>query len=298
MAFDLYGLTNYTNENSGILIQKSVLGADLLNYIDVRPGYASGRVSINVLDAETTGFADASCGWTSSGETTFSQIEVTVHGKQWKESLCLEDLRATWLSMQLQASAFGEALPFAEAIADAKTKQVKKYVEQLLGTDIISQVTSANGASLQTTPAPAAWTSSNALAQANGLINALPSKVLSRTDLMMFMSYASFRALNQNIVSSNLFHYPTGPNQLGTGLGQQIVIPGTNVVAVPVAGFGTSNRVIAGPSKQLIAVTGLLDDQDRLEIWYSKDNDEIRTMAKFRIGVGALASEFATNDLA
>lgn len=297
MAFDVYGLTNFVNENSGILIQRSVMGADLMNYIDMRAGYASGVVSINLLDT-TPAFVTTACNSTSGGSTNYTQIDVNVGQYSWLQDLCLDTLRPTWVSMNLKASAFGEELPFETFITDDIVKKTRLDVETKLGTAIISQVTSANGASLQASPSPAAWTSSNALAQANGLINALPSKVLSNDNLMMFMSYASFRALNQNIVSSNLFHYPTGPNQLGTGLGQAIIIPGTNVTAVPVAGFGTSNRVIAGPANMLIAITGLMDDQDTVKVWWSQDFQVVKTLAKYRIGLGAVANEFATNDLA
>ena len=299
MSFNLSGLSAYTNENSGILVSKAVLGADLMNYITVRPGYASGTVSINVLNTDTTGFQDATCGWNAGGTgTAFTQIDVTVRSKEWKESLCPEDLRSYWLSMELNPSGFAESVPFEQLIADSKIAQVKKYAETLMGTDLISAATVANGCALQSGATAAAWTASNAIDQANNLINALPSRVLAETDLTMFMSYASFRALTQALAAINYFHYPVGPNVTGSGLGQSVIIPGTNVKAIPVAGFGSSNRVICGPASKIIAVVGLTDDLDTMKIWYSVDNDEVRTMCKFRVGIGLLADHFSTNNLA
>ena len=293
MAFSLSTLSNFTLEDSGILIQKAVLGADLLQYVDVRPGYPEATVAVNVLGL-TAGFEDSSCGWTSTGSTNFTQLSIANQAKSWKQSLCLEDLRQYWLSTQLDASAYGEKLPFETVISDQMVKETKKYAESLISGQLITSITSANGATLGAT---GAWNSSNAYDQAIAMIDALPTSVADRTDLMMFMSYANFRYLQTSIVSKNLFHYSTGQT-IGTGLGQSIVIPGTNVVAVPVGGFGSSNRVIAGPAKFIVVVTGLVDDTDRIQAWWSQDNQEMRMIAKFSMGAGALVEFFSTNDLA
>lgn len=293
MGFSLSSLSNFKLEDSGILIQKAVLGADLIQYLDVRPGYPEATVAVNVLGL-TAGFSDADCGWSSAGSTNFTQISITNQAKSWKQSLCLEDLKDYWLSTQLDASAFGEKLPFEEVIANQMVLETKKYAESVIAGQMISQITVANGASQGPT---GAWNSSNAYDQAIAMIDALPASVASRDDLMLFMSYANFRYLQTSIVAKNLFHYSTGQTT-GTGLGQSIIVPGTNVRAIPVGGFGSSNRVVCGPAKHIIVVTGLVDDTDRIEAWFSKDNQEMRMLAKFSMGLGALVGEFSTNNLA
>jgi len=287
MGFSLSTLNTFTLEDSGILIQQAVLGADLAQYLDVRPGYPNATVSVNVLGM-TAGFTDADCGWTSAGSTNFTQIEITNATKSWKQSLCLEDLRQYWLSTQLNPSAFGETLPFEQVIADQMVKETKKYAESVIASQMISQITVANGAAAGPT---GAWTSANAYDKAIATIDALPLAVADRDDLMMFMSYANFRYLQTNIVSKNLFHYSTGQTT-GTGLGQSVIIPGTNVKAVPVGGLGTSPKVYCGPAKHMIMTCGLTDDTERIEGWFSRDNQEIRMLAKFSMGLGILVNEF------
>ena len=293
MGFNLSDLSTFTLEDSGLLIQKAVLGADLVDYIDVRPGYPEATVAVNVLGA-TADFQAASCGWTSGGSTNFTQISITNSTKAWKQSLCLEDLRAYWLSTQLDSSSYGENLPFETAIADYMVEESRKAAEAVIGSQIISQVTVANGATIGAT---AAFDSSTAYAKALQMIDALPLSVANREDLMMFMSYASFRALMTNLVALNLYHYAPGVST-GTGLGQSVVIPGTNITAIPVGGFGTSQRVVCGPAKHVVMVCGLIEDTDRIEAWWSRDNQEMRMIAKFTNGVGVLVEEFSTNDLA
>lgn len=297
MSFNLSNLSAWTDENSGILISEAVLGADLMNYVTVRPGYAAGTVAINVLDMSGMVFDNRSCGWSPTGTTTFDQIPVTVENIQSKQSLCVQDLRDYWLSSQMNPSAFGEELPFEQFISAEAVKQTRLNLEQKMGAAIISEFTSGNGCSLQG-GTPAGLTAGNALEQVNELIDALPQNVLSRTDLMMYMSYANFRALTRGLVAANYYHFAPGDKVLNYGLGQSVIIPGTNVTAVPVAGLGTSNRIICGPKEHIIAVTGLTDDQDKINIWYSRDNDEIRMLSAYRIGLAGLYNSFATNDLA
>lgn len=293
MAFNLSNLSNFKLEDSGILVSKAVLGADLASYIDVRPGYPEATVSINVLDTVPS-FSDASCGWTSGGTVSFTQIDVNNATKAWKQSLCLEDLRQYWLSTQLQASAYGTDLPFETVISDNIVLQTKKYAESLIGTSIIAQTGTASAAVVGTSSVP---TSSNAYDVVQALIDALPLNVQNRDDLTVFMSYANFRKLATACVNKNLFHFNPGETA-GTGLGQSLMVPGTNVRAIPVGGFGTSNRILVGPAKHIIMTCGLLDDTDKIEAWWSQDNQEMRLLSKFTMGVGVLAEEFVSNMLA
>jgi hypothetical protein len=286
MGFNLASLNTFTLEDSGILISKAVLGADLMQYLDVRPGYPTATVSVNVLGM-TAGFAAAACGWTSAGSTNFTQIEVDNAKYSWKQSLCLNELNQYWLSTSLDASAYGERLPFEQQIADQMIAETKKYAESILGNQIISQLTVANGAVAGPT---GAWNSTNAYDKAIASIDALPLAVADRDDIIMAMSYANFRYLNTSLISKNLFHYNTG-NPVQAGLGQSIIIPGTNVRAIPVGGLGTSPKVYTFPAKHAIVTCGLVDDTNRISGWWSQDNQEIRMISEFNMGVGIIASE-------
>lgn len=296
MAFDLSALSAYTEQNSGILIGKAVLGADLMNYVTVRPGYAAGTVAINVLDMSGMVWDDRACGWSPTGTTEFTQVAVDVKNKQSKQSLCVQDLRDYWLSTQVDPSAFGETVPFEVFLSDEAVKQTQKACEKIMGDAIIAGFTAGNGCVGVT--GATGMTAGNALEQVNLIVDALPIDVLSRQDLIMYMSYANFRMLTKGLVAANYYHYAPGDKVTNFGLGQSVIIPGTNITAVPVGGFGTSNRIICGPKEHILAVTGLTTDEDKLEIWYSKDNDEVRMLSAFRIGVGGIYSSFATNDLA
>jgi hypothetical protein len=306
MAFNLSGLTPFTDEVSFGLISEAVLGSQIMNYAQVRPGYSAGTVAVNLLTS-TLAPAAAGCGWNTGGTAAFTQVDLIIADKQVKESMCPEDLRAYWLSSQLSASGNLQDVAFPDAIAALKSAQIKAYVEQVVFqgdggtvTGLIADIDTGSGAIIQSGLTAAAWTPSNALAQAQALVNGLPSNVLDRNDLIMYMSFSSFRALSQAMVAANYYHYNPGNQGTGAPLANQtLVIPGTNVTAVPFAGMGTSNRVFCGPKEFIIVGTGLTSDYDTMDIFFDKYNDTVKFMAKFRIGVAcAFPSYFSTNDLA
>ena len=306
MAFNLASLTPWTDEVSFGLISEAVLGSQIMKYAQVRPGFSAGTVAVNILTSDLVA-NDASCGWNPGGTSSFTQVDLTIADKQIKESYCPEDLRSYWLSSQLNAAGQLDTVPFADAIAALKVKQIKKYVEEVIFqgdggnvSGLIADVTTGNGAQSQVGATAAAWTASNALTQAQAIVNGLPSEVLDRGDLVMYMSFASFRALNQAMVNANYFHYTAGERGTGNSLANQtLIIPGTNVLAVPFAGMGSSNRVICGPSEYIIVGTGLTSDYDTMDIFYDKYNDVVKFMSKFRVGVAvAFVNYFVSNDLA
>lgn len=306
-GFDLSGLSGYTDEISFGLISEAVLGSTIMSNAQVRPGLTAGTTAINILKSDLQPAA-AGCGWNADGQSIFEQVDLVIVDKQVKETYCPEDLRGYWLSSQLSPSGQLEEIPFADAIAQLKVKQIKKYVEELVFqgdggslTGLITDVTVANGAVAVSGVTPAALTPSNGIAQVNAIVNSIPSQVLDKEDLTIYMSYANFRAYTAALVAENYFT-SYNPAQNNTGLAvqsQMVTVPGTNVVAKPFLGLGTSNRIICGPASELIVGVGLMDDFDKLDVFYDRYNDQVKIMAKFRIGAKvAFVEDFVSNDLA
>ena len=162
-GFNIAALPAYTDQLSNEIIAKSVLTTDLLSYLDLRTGYTSGTVAINLVDADLPVSA-LSCGWTSDGEITYSQVNVTIESLQSKTEVCPEDLRSVYQSAFMAAGTGNDAIPFEEVISNQYAEKLTKYNEGFLingfGTTLglKGQITAANGANV---PAgAAAWTCS------------------------------------------------------------------------------------------------------------------------------------------
>ena len=296
-GFDVSALPAYTDQLSLDLISKVVLKTDLLNYVDLRSGFSSGTVAINLVDADLPVSA-LSCGWTSDGQVTYSQVNVTIESLQSKTEMCIEDLRAKYTSAFMNAGTSNDFLPFEQVISESYTDKLRKYNEGFLingfGTTLglKGQITSANGANLQA-GTPAAWDATNAYEQALDLYDAIDESVKDRDDLIMVVSPDAYRALVRALVAQNLYHFNSVEGN------DIMILPGTNVTVVKSSGLVGSNYKFAGPGKMILAATGLTDELDTFRFFYDEAADVMKFRAAWRLGVGCgEVNVFATNDMA
>ncbi len=299
-GFNVAALPAYTDQLSLDLISKVVLTTDLLDYVDLRSGFTSGTVAINLVDADLPVSA-LSCGWTSDGEVTYTQVNVTIDSLQSKTEMCVETLRGTYQSSFMNAGTGNDFIPFEEVISESYVDKLRKYNEGYLingagaagtGTGLKAQITSANGANLQA-GVPAAWTATNAFEQALDLYDAIAESVKDRDDLIMVVSPDAYRALVRALVAQNLYHFNSVEGN------DILILPGTNVTVVKSSGLVGSDFKFAGPGKMIIAATGLTDELDTFRFFYDEASDIMKFRAAFRLGVGVgEVNLFATNDMA
>lgn len=295
-GFNIAALPAYTDQLSNELIAKSVLTTDLLSYLDVRTGYTSGQMSINLVDADLPVSA-LSCGWTSDGEITYTQVNVVIESLQSKTEVCPEDLRSVYQSAFMSAGTGNDEIPFEEIISGQYQEKLTKYNEGFLingfGTTpgLKSIITGANGANV---PAgAAAWTVANAVDQALDLYDAISEEVKDRDDLIMVVSPSNYRTLTRALVAQNLYHFDSVSGN------EVLMLPGTNIQIVKSSGLVGSDNVFAGPGKFIIAATGLQDEMDSFVWFYDQGADVMKFRAAWRLGVGVgQVNLFATNDLA
>lgn len=295
-GFNVAALPAYTDQLSNEIIAKSVLTTDLLSYLDLRTGYTSGTVAINLVDADLPVSA-LSCGWTSDGEITYTQVDVTIESLQSKTEVCPEDLRAVYQSAFMAAGTGNDQVPFEEIISNQYAEKLTKYNEGFLINGFGStlglkgQITAANGANV---PAgAAAWTLNNAVDQALDIYDAIDESVKDRDDLIMVVSPANYRTLVRALVAQNLYHFNSVDGN------EIMMLPGTNCTIVKSSGLVGSDYAFAGPGKMIIAATGLQDELDSFVWFYDQGVDVMKFRAAWRLGVGVgEVNLFATNDLA
>jgi len=304
MAFNVTALPAYTDQLSLDLISKAVLNTDLLSYVDLRPGFASGTVAINLVDTATPIVA-AGCGGypTTGNNVTYTQVNVQVDSLESKALLCVEDLRAKYLSAFMSPSMDNDAIPFEEVISESYAKNLRKANENYLINGNVStgavglkgQITSALGANLQG-GTPAAWDVNNAIDQALDLYDAIAESVKDMDDLIMVVSPEAYRALTRALVAqgdTGLYHYKSVEGN------EIVMLPGTNCTIVKSSGLTGSNFKFAGPSSFILAATGLTDELDSFRFFYDESEDTMKFRAAYRLGVGVSQVDvFATNDMA
>lgn len=306
-GFDLSGLNTYTDEVGGRLVMEAVVKAKTAEIGYVQSGI-KGTQSLNLLTS-TLNVQDGSCGWNSSGTTTFTQRDISVCSYKMNEALCPETLNEYYLGQFLNAGSYNESVPFAEQIAELKVKQLSKFIEDKLwtalpassgGTDCFTGfyylfTGSSEGVNIVSSPTTA-FTSSNMLTIVDEVITALPDKVQEDDDLVVMMSMANYRLYQIALRQANYFAFVDETRNAGVDF--IVLHPGTNIRVVGVPGLSGKNQVVCGKSSELVIGTDLMDDIDRMDMFYSRDFDEVRIRANFKVGAQIpFPSNWASNGL-
>lgn len=305
-GFNLSSLATYTDEVGGELIRRAILEGETAKIIKVQPGI-KGSQSINLLDS-TLYVQDGTCGWTSSGQTTYTQRDIAVCAYKVNESLCPADLNDYWVGQLLTPGSYNETVPFEQQIAELKTAQISQYIENLMwgassgstcfsgfkelfaklgtGTTTVTGGISLNGQS--------PISSVSALTQVDNLVEQIPDDVVDRTDWVVFMSHANYRKYLINYRTANYFHF----NPEGSYQEFKTFHPATNILVHPVGGLNGSNLVVLAPAGYMVMGVDLLSDSETLKMFYSEDFDEVRLRSNFKIGVQIAWPQFViTNGL-
>lgn len=295
MAFDLNGLSAFTDELSFELISKAVLETDLMENISVRTGLQSGTTAVNLLEG-TLAVADLSCGWNPGGTVSLTQVDIVVRDKQVKQELCPQDLRAYYTSQLMGPGAHQENISFESVIADYYVSQIKNFnegyiingdgtglgIKQLLGTASTSNIA-----------ATASFTVTTAYDLVMDLYDKMDERVKGRNDIVMIMSPARFDILKRALIKENLYHFDS------VRANNIIEVPGANLRVVKSSGLIGSNYMACFSAQNVIMGTGLTDDMSSIRFFYDQGEDIVKFMAKWRIGVTIVEPNlFSTNALA
>ena len=291
-SYDVSTITGFTDEVGGELIAKSLVGGTTAKYANVKVGI-KGTQAVNILDSDPV-FQAGGCGWNATGTTSFTQIALTTCPESLQEALCPKDLYDTYQSLLLTSGQPEESVPFINQIADLKSKQIQQRVEAKLWQatktggdcfDGLKKLFTDNAVSTSgsTFSATAAYGSAgNPITEVDKLIAALGDDASAREDLVVFMSFANFRLYVQALTKANFFaNYIGGANVMG----MEAVHPNTNIKVVPTIGLNGSGMVVIAPANFIVVGFDLMSDTENLNIWYSKDNNELRIRADYNYGV-------------
>jgi hypothetical protein len=296
-SYVVSSITGYTDQVGGAVLSKALLGATTPQNVTVRLGI-KGTQALNLLDSAPS-FQDGACGWSASGTTTWTQRDITTCPEKINESLCPIALYDTYQSMLLQPGMLEEAVPMETMIGDLKSKQIQQRIEGKLwgatvsGGDcfdgfktIIASGETGVAVSVSGTafnPSIAYGTNGNPIWEVDKLVNALADDAQAFDDLVVFCSVSNFRKYVQALTAANYFqNYIGGSQAIGSEMNMYAIHPNTNVKVVPTIGI-TDNYVSIGPAKYMFVGFDLLSNE-KLDMWFSRDNQEIRLAANYNYG--------------
>ena len=297
MAFNVSALANYTNEQSTELVLKSLFGSKTAAILQ-----AAGQVQVGVKSAEALNiltsdvwFQTDGCGYSASGNTTFSQRNITVGKIKVEETLCPKTLEAKWMQTQIAAGS-PTSVPFEEQIGQDKANNIAKLLEIAMWQgDTATTNTNPNtnkfdgfiklidAASASTVAGNTSSATSITVANVDDLIdniyNVIPADISDASDIVLWVGIDTFKKYTTALRNNNLFHYAADSD------GMEIMIPATNVKMVAVGGLNGTNRMFLGRLSNFFVGTDLANEEEDYRFWYSQDNDEVRFRATMKYGV-------------
>ena len=308
MALDVSALSDFNNEVAGELIAKMVYGGSTMEYITIKEG-VKFQEPINLMEVDLV-LQNGTCVSTPSGSLDFSQRNITVCPRTSFDGICLKDMDRTYLGISaLERGSYNETFALATNYSELLVNQFQKSNDQFLWTALSGSspagcssdglVLIISGSTTGVVPvASTALVSATALAQLDLLVEAIPSDVADRDDLIMFMSVTNFRKFVTGIRTSNSYYFD--PNSISNRGGiLEMVYPFQNVKVVGTVGLQGSERIVVGPAKQIVAGTDLMSDFSEFQLWYDINTDQLKHRISTKLGVNVAYPEFwVSNDLA
>jgi hypothetical protein len=304
MALDLTGLTAYTSQRVRPLLTSAVIGAKTQQLIMdngiVLTGVKSSA-AIPLMDTDAV-FQTDGCGYNPSGTTTFTQRTVTVGKIQVSETICPKNFETYFTQEALKAGSnytdFGNT-EFLDAYLAKKNARIAAQLETAIwqgdatgatgnlnkfdglsklidaGSPVDANVSGFTGVATITT-----ITQSNVIAATEGIYKAIPAAVIGKGDVKIFVGYDWYRLLIMAYRALNLFAYnPQDENA------NSFILPGTNIEIIAVHGLNGTGDAYAFSMGNVAMAVDLEDEESNYRVWYSMDNDEIRTKVSFKVGV-------------
>lgn len=295
MALDVSGLSAFTDENKMDLIKKAILTGRSLEFMTIQPDIKSSA-TINILDSTLVGQA-GSCGFNSDGNTILSQRTLSVDAIKVNESICIDTLEAYYTQKMMNPGSYNESIPFEQLYSEDKAEKIADMLESIVWkgdkagsgnialADGLLKVIDAEGSvvdgNVGAVTAATGITAGNVVEIIDGMVESVPADIIDADDLILFVGYDVYRVYAKALRNANLFHY-TGAENQGQEFSQ--MVPGTNVKVVAVKGLNGTNRMVLSRVANLYIGTDLLNDAEQFSIFYSKDNDEVRFVAKLKVG--------------
>ena len=306
------GLADYTDQQSLDLISKAILSDPTADYVQVMPGIKSAE-DIHTLESNMA-VQTGSAGFGASGSTTLGKVTLSVDKCKVNEILDSYALESKYTQLALNPGSILTEVPFEQYISEEKAKALSKIISKqywqgdtvagsgnLALVDGLIKDLAADGTRVVAATGATAWNSTNIISSVQTMIAAQDVDVLDSDSRVMFVSPAFYQVLVDALFAGNYFH--VAPDTLVAG---NFFFPSSNVRVVRTYGLqGSSANAAAVNSNDCVALvdaryiywgTDLVSDYSTFELFYSRDNDEVRFISRYKVGAAHLFGQYAVTN--
>lgn len=281
-------LPEYTLENRGMLIRKSILGAVSAKRFSLQTGVKT-KAQINLLATDVTLQNGDACGWNAAGTSSITARSITAPVIKINMSFCDKTLLNSSLQHEVRIAAGQQTLPFEQTfvediLADIAAKHENliwrgdtalnngSYLDLADGLIKISLADVAN-----TVGTTVALTSANIKAQVDAVFAGIDTAILNKAEI--YLGVDAYRLYVMALQALNLYMGSPAVDVMET------FYPGSNVKVVAIPGLTGTDFIFGFDPANAFYGTDLSGDEEKFDIWYSKDNQEFRLAVQFTSGV-------------
>ena len=318
MAFDTGGLVTAIQENSLDFSMKAITGSKIFGLgFDIRQGLKAGVIEkVPLLEQTAPFYAAASCAVNASGTTTPTQVSLSTTAIAVSPEWCLNDLESFFMQMGLGKGANTETFSGMTMIMDRLAAQIARRVGMMLiqgkttytndtalkQMNGLISLTDTAGTAIDGNPTAITTatgvTTSNVIGIVNGIIAAIPNRVLGQ-DVVIVMGQNDYRTLLAAQITAGATYVQWAANNPGYNTSEQLY-PGYNikVIALPelnsdntieagVLPNAIKNRMFAFNPKNILIGTDKLGDFSETDFWYDKNSRKLKSYCRFSLGINA-----------
>lgn len=289
-AYQVSGLAAYTKDDANQLMIDFIYSeVDTLKYMTKIPNIkTSQRINKVVIDPIWQAQA---CSWTPSGDTTFSQATLTVGEVAVMIDWCEGELEPKYIQEAMKPGSNLDMLTYKEIFMKELKQEMNMRREEALWLGdtgsgsaylnkydgLIKQVAAASGV---LTYSGTAWSKANARTVVSGIIDKVQASapdVIAKGTMKLFMSPYNLYQYRQKLIEDNLYHM--------TGKDATMYDETGTVEIVSVRGLrNRSGYIYCMEPENMFYGCDLLDEQNKMDLWYSQDSMKVRFLARWKEG--------------
>ena len=287
MAYNLAGLTAYTEQDAKKLIYKIIAHDDMSKYMNVQTGIKTAE-TINIISTEGVWQAATNCNPTASGDSAITQRTLTVGQISIVLEWCEEQLEEFYTQKAMVAGSTFDMLTFRDQIVNDVIQNIHKrksvaiwqgdttsgsaYLDKFDG--LIKIIGAASGV---VTATPVAWSVANSRTAVQNVLTAITDDMLAQGDkLKIFMGTSEALDYRLKLGIDNLYHM--------TGADVKLRAENSNIEIIPVIGLSGTKRIYAISTDNMYLGTDLKNEEEKLQ-FKVLENEKIRLTIKTKYGV-------------
>jgi hypothetical protein len=300
MAFNIgtIGTDHIGKDPKGVLLS-AILGAKTIDRIKKAGNVMTGvkhKENLTILDTDAVFQDGRNCTFNPSGTTTLGEKVIEVGAIKVQESLCASTLETTYLQKEMLAGSDYDSIIFEKEFMDRKAAKINLALEvavwsgdkasgnaQLNRFDGLRKLAKAATDEVVRTVAgvtvATGVTEANVLDVLKGIYNGIPAEILEAEDLVCAVPMEWIRTYKARLTALNLFNYVADQSN------NEAILIGTNLKVMGTPGLNGTNEAYAYRWSNVYFATDMLDEQDKAELFYAKENGDVRFSVRFKAGV-------------